>query len=364
MIKKADYPPDQSTEEIDKQFKADARAKFRIVTDENLFCEHPDKRPAIVDGLLRCGETMNVIASPKIGKSFLVGGLAYSIVDGNDWLGFHTTEGRVLILDFELHEEELSNRLHKIKNAMQAVNEVDCISLRGTGVAIGELKSVLCDSSDPLEIQGKYAVIIVDALYRVLPTGTSESDNAQMMAIYNDLDAIAKATGSAIVVIHHTSKGSQDGKSITDVGSGAGAISRAADSHLILRPHEVADCAVLDCVTRSWKAPESKTLIWEYPLWHTSEIEPAVKSSKPKPKQDQNDEITKEEVRNCLSEESWRSVSQIRKTTGYGKDRVERCLNVLLKGLVESKTVKNRTRGGRVEVYKLLPLAGGKPCVF
>ena len=41
------------------------------------------------------------------------------------------------------------------------------------------------------------------------------------------------------------SKGDQSGKSTTDVGSGAGSQSRAADTHLIIRQHEQEDVAVM-----------------------------------------------------------------------------------------------------------------------
>ncbi len=44
---------------------------------------------------------------------------------------------------------------------------------------------------------------------------------------------------------------SQAGKAITDVGAGAGSQSRATDTHLILRPHEEKNCAVLDAAVRS-----------------------------------------------------------------------------------------------------------------
>jgi RecA-family ATPase len=66
----------------------------------------------------------------------------------------------------------------------------------------------------------------------------SENDNASMAAVYNAIDRYADRLGCCFVAIHHASKGSQAEKSVTDVGAGAGSMSRAADTHLILRPHE------------------------------------------------------------------------------------------------------------------------------
>ena len=51
---------------------------------------HTALRPPLVHGLLRLGETMNVIAPPKNKKSWLTNDLALSIVTGKDWLGFRT----------------------------------------------------------------------------------------------------------------------------------------------------------------------------------------------------------------------------------------------------------------------------------
>jgi hypothetical protein len=76
-------------------------------------------------------------------------------------------------------------------------------------------------------------------------------------------------------LIHHSSKGSQSNKSVTDVGSGAGAQSRATDSHLILRPHEEPGTVVLEAACRSWPPIEPRCLIWEFPVWKpATELDP------------------------------------------------------------------------------------------
>ena len=48
----------------------------------------------------------------------------------------------------------------------------------------------------------------------------------------------AARLGAAIVLVHHTTKGAQAGKSVTDIGAGGGAQSRAADTHLVARYDE------------------------------------------------------------------------------------------------------------------------------
>ena len=45
----------------------------------------PERRPSLIEGLLRKGETMNIIAAPKIGKSWLSLGLAFAVATGRPW---------------------------------------------------------------------------------------------------------------------------------------------------------------------------------------------------------------------------------------------------------------------------------------
>ena len=110
-------------------------------------------------------------------------------------------------------------------------------------------------------------MIGIDALYRALPRDCEENSNENMRDIYNLIDQYAEQTKAAFVLVHHSSKGNQSEKSVTDTGSGAGAISRAADAHCIIRPHEESDCAVMDCRIRSGAQPAPLGLRWSYPLW-------------------------------------------------------------------------------------------------
>jgi hypothetical protein len=114
---------------------------------------------------------------------------------------------------------------------------------------------------------GHFGVVALDSWYRLIPPGIDENSNSEMTALYNLLDSYAAALGAAIVLIHHSTKGRQGDKQITDVGAGAGAMSRAADCHLILRPHAEDGCAVLASALRSFAPMPSLGLRWTYPAW-------------------------------------------------------------------------------------------------
>jgi hypothetical protein len=99
---------------------------------------------------------------------------------------------------------------------------------------------------------GYYGVVALDSWYRMIPAGVDENSNSEMTELYNLLDQYAAMLLTSFLLVHHMSKGLQGDKQITDVGAGAGAMSRAADCHLILRPHKEDDCAVLQSAVRSF----------------------------------------------------------------------------------------------------------------
>ena len=229
----------------------------------------PEMRPVLIDGFLRIGETMNIIAAPKTGKSWLVTQLAICVASGTEWFGHVCTAGKVLLIDNELHEETSANRIPLVVEAMRKVNPslpnvddmIDVWNLRGKWKSIADLAAWLAKFKD-----AGYRMIVIDAFYRALPKDTDENDNGSIASIYNLIDTFAKQVGCSFVLIHHTSKGNQSQKSITDVGAGAGSQSRAADTHLILREHKDDGYLVLEAVVRSFPRQEPIVLQKAFPL--------------------------------------------------------------------------------------------------
>ena len=331
--------------------------KLKILSVAQLIEQYPTDDPPVIDGLLRLGETMNVIASPKVGKTWLAAGMAYSIASGEDWMGMQCTKGRVLVLDCELKPRTLRFRYQKVAEAMECdTKTVDVISLRGDGRSIIELSTDLIGTI----IAGEYTAIVWDALYRLLPAKTSENDNAGMMAIYNELDRIAEHTKASNIVIHHTSNGAQGEKGLTDVGAGAGSIARAADTHLAIRPHELADCAVVDAVCRSFRSPHPLTIRWEFPLWLESSIEPALKKVKDnrQAKQEESDSAAKKEMLDALADGEVVSQSVLFSNLSYGHSvsRTKRVCDMLARDKKIKRTTKRRKGTKRELVYwQLVP---------
>jgi hypothetical protein len=240
---------------------------FKPISAFDLIRQYPGLRPCVIEGLLREGEVMNFVAAPKVGKTWLAHSLAGAVAAGQPWFGMATKQGQVLIIDAELHLETLASRMDAMQKALGLSDEdmrlrVQVQPVRGERLKIDELDEVL--ASVP---SGTYRVILIDALYRFLPVEGEENSNETMTRVYNAVDALAKRLRSAIVLVHHTSKGDQRNKSVTDIGSGGGAQSRAADTHVVMRPHKVDGAVVVEAAVRSWKPLVPFVIRWNNPGW-------------------------------------------------------------------------------------------------
>jgi hypothetical protein len=260
-----------------------------FISARTLCADHPELNPIILDGLLRERETGNAISVSKGNKSWLMLQLAICIASGRMFLGkFAVRRGDVLILDNELHLSTLGYRLPKVAAALGAsMDEIAdhiCIeSLRGRLRDIHALAPYF-NSIEP----GRFKLVILDALYRLLPVGCDENSNADMAQVYNSIDRYSEHLGCAFFLVHHGSKGNQSAKAVTDVGSGAGAQSRACDTHFVLRPHQEDGAVVVDAAVRSFAPVQPFCLRWQFPIWTPADdLDPALlRDGRPRRKAD------------------------------------------------------------------------------
>ena len=258
----------------------------RIVDFSEIVKTHAQLRPIQIADILRKSEVANIISAAKVGKSFLVGDLAIATTTGGRWLGKQTTKGRVLVVDYELHRETLVSRYSKIlatRNLQIEPDMLKLLALRGQeNVDLDALASIIGGIQ-----KDYYSLIIVDALYRIIPQGISENDNAGMLRIYNRIDRFAEQTGASWVVVHHSSKGDQSGKSTVDMGSGAGSINRAVDSVIAIKQHELPNHGVCEVQNRSFPSIDPFSIRFDYPCWYVADqVEAEVKTQKGRKKRD------------------------------------------------------------------------------
>lgn len=258
-----------------------------------LITRFPTLREPVIHGLLRRGETMNVIAPPKTGKSWFVLALAICVAMGRRWLGsFETVKGKVLVIDNELHAETIAHRIPRVAQALgisleEVGDSISVLSLRGELRDLFSL-SRLFETFEP----GQFDVIVLDAFYRFMPKDMDENDNGTMASLYNYLDSYAERVGCSFVLIHHATKGNQSTKAVTDVGAGAGSQSRATDTHLVMRAHDEPGVVVLDAAVRSFAPVSPVCLRWEFPIWtRDNDLDPGdLRGIKPKRRNDSKGE--------------------------------------------------------------------------
>jgi len=322
-----------------------------------LIATYPRLRAPVIDNLLRAGETANIIAAPKVGKSWFTAGLMLSVASGRRWLDmFGCKAGRVLVIDGELHRETLAHRLPMVAAAMgvpeEALDSIDVLPLRGTGTDLITLGDRLGASAP-----GHYDLIILDALYRFIPPGVSENDNAAVMALYNTIDQYADRLQAAWVNIHHACKGDQSGKATTDIGSGAGTQSRAPDTHLTIRPHEDEGVAVVDAVVRSWPPVDPLTIRWTFPVWRLADADPRRLKRAQTARQQQQQIKDEEGIARIYAELAAHNTGtqrELRGWCGISRKRLQRLLDRMQsENRVTQKTVQKQ--GRPCDEYRLSP---------
>ena len=228
---------------------------------------HPEPMAeVVVEGLLRRGETANIIASTKTGKSWLGLQLLLAVSTGGDWLGLRCAKGPCLLIDNELHDRTIQNRLHSSAAAAGITTPGDSlkyVTLRGDWLSLQELASKLARDWQ----SGQLQLIVMDAKYRFFGGDKDENSNTAQTEFANQIDSLARDLQCAIVVVHHSTKGSQAEKSVTDMGAGGGAQARAVDAHIVIRPHQLSELAVLEAAVRSFRPLQPQTIRFDFPLW-------------------------------------------------------------------------------------------------
>lgn len=298
--------PDTMRAEIDamvaavqpEENKDDDACEF--MTAEDLLDQYPDLERPVFDGLLRVGETMNLIATSKARKSWLVLAMGLSVVMGRPWLGqFLTRQGRVMIIDNELSRKTIAYRLRIVMQAMQ-ITKADLAGRLCIKSLRGQLKDLRQLADEVSKIKpGYFDLVVLDAFYRLLPAGVDENSNSDITQLYNVIDNTMDKIGAACIVVHHSSKGNQSGKSVVDTGSGAGAMARAADTHVAMRQHEYDDVMVVESVARSWPPMKPFCIRLNHPLW---EIDPLLdpgdlRQEKPRRKTEQPTGPSKDQLK-------------------------------------------------------------------
>ncbi|MDH6367534.1 MULTISPECIES: AAA family ATPase [unclassified Breznakia] len=209
---------------------------------EDIWENLPDLSPVLIDGILRQGHKLLMAGPSKAGKSFALIELCIAIAEGQKWLGFQCTQGRVLYVNLELDRASL---LHRIKDVYTALGiqpsnlkNLDVWNLRGKSVPMDQLAPKLIRRAQ----KKNYIAIVIDPIYKIL---TGDENSADQMAHFtNQFDKVCTELGSAVIYCHHHSKGGQGNKRSMDRASGSGVFARDPDALLDLVELELPNALV------------------------------------------------------------------------------------------------------------------------
>jgi hypothetical protein len=204
----------------------------------------------------------------KSRKSWVATELAIAAASGGDFQGFSCEKRRkVLYVDLELRSHFLAKRMHSVCRA----KNVEPSSLNGflmtlpwrhqhidhsTGEIISEVTRIA------REWGAEY--IIIDPLY-ILMDG-DESDPEVVQAVYKECAKLTRDTGAGVLMLHHFTKGSSEGKSQIDLASGSGILARMPEAVLTIskvhESHEIEDAYVFEATVRDHAPVKPFTTAW------------------------------------------------------------------------------------------------------
>lgn len=199
---------------------------------EDFWDNLPDLAPPLIDGVLRQGHKMLIAGPSKAGKSFALIEMCIAMAEGQKWLGWQCTQGKVMYVNLEL---DRASCLHRFKDVYQSLNiearnlrNIDIWNLRGKSIPMDKLAPKLIRRA----LKKNYIAIVIDPIYKII---TGDENSADQMANFcNQFDKVCTELNCAVIYCHHHSKGSQGSKRSMDRASGSGVFARDPDALLDL----------------------------------------------------------------------------------------------------------------------------------
>ena len=212
----------------------------------------------VIDGGLRRGEVGLWTGATKTAKSWSILHWHCALAAGVPCFGYGCRRGKGLLIDGELAKPTIFHRLRNVAGQYEGIDlsGLKIVPLRENPMDIDGLLRLLRDVPPR-----QFDFITIDPIFKLLPADADENNNAFIASFFTKLIVAATRLDCSILCVHHQSKGNQAGKSVADLGSGAGAQSRAVDWHCGLREHAEAGCVSLHTICRSF--PPTDPSVWE-----------------------------------------------------------------------------------------------------
>jgi hypothetical protein len=171
-----------------------------LVEPSTNYSEIPQKSLELVEGFFRTGHRVAFVGDSGTGKTLSLVDLALSVAQGDDWLGWHTEEGRVLFVNLESDAATLAGLCHSVATArgFDPVHErLDFLQLLGVQKSPGAMAEFLLSRLDSLRKWEKkrYSAVLIDAAGR-----WNLQNTENLVALGHLLDRLCVQGGVAVVL--------------------------------------------------------------------------------------------------------------------------------------------------------------------
>ncbi|CAG23305.1 AAA family ATPase [Photobacterium profundum] len=213
---------DQST--VNKLFNL----KANISQQDDFYNGPIEHKELIFHNCLPLGEVAMLTGAGGSGKSFSTIHLAVSVALGlSAFIGYNrpfkpTKAGKVVVLGGEDFRDDYKRRVRSVLTAMECntqsmknrlVENLHITSLVGDDIRIiaedrgsAKLTGFVDNIAREVEELGDVRLVILDPMSAFY--GAQENDNHSATMFVNAVNRICKATGAAVLMVHHSSKGS------------------------------------------------------------------------------------------------------------------------------------------------------------
>jgi hypothetical protein len=243
----------------------------KIYSAADLMLKDMEKPKELIQGVLHQGLKGVLASSSKAGKTWLLLDMALSVASGLQWIKWQTTKAKVLVVNFEIPEFFLRDRIQLLTHKKAELGQYDLSNLhlwtlRGFNSGFGDL---LQEISRTIKNEN-YGLVIIDPVYKGL-AGADENHAGDVALLCNNFESLCVQTGAAVVYAHHFSKGNKANQHPLDRMSGSGVFGRDADSIILLTDHEEKDCYTVELVLRNLPRVPPFVAEWEFPLMNLRE---------------------------------------------------------------------------------------------
>ena len=233
-----------------------------VVSMEDIYGMVFSPKEWIIKGILRSG--LYILAgAPKVGKSFLVGQIAYHVSTGRPLWGYPVHRSPVLYMALEDDHQRLQERMFRMFGVESTKDLYFTISAKNLREGLEEQIAGFVKDHPGTRL------IIIDTLKKIRPGDDDTYSYARDYADMTQLKKIADDNGICLLLVHHTRKKEDESDAFNTV-SGTNGLTGAADGSFIFAKKRRTDSdAVLQFTGRDlqdqifYLSKNRETLTWE-----------------------------------------------------------------------------------------------------